>query len=214
MPVFRNGIREQIQLRLSQVQPPITPQQQAELATIVTDDILGPIATSFFAIDKSNAENHVAVAKGAIRATLAKSIAEIVRDYLSRSEFRRQIESLVSGAVYSTIMLTIITSLATIGVVTVFSVSAWWMIAPPVVGMAWVTYKAANIPGDLGKKVSEAIGKRLDESFRPCNEQILSIIFEDTVRNKLVQVGNALMDNDDVAQNIRMRLQQQLLIEG
>lgn len=214
MPVFRNGIREQIQIHLSQVQPPIPPQQQAMLATIVTDDILGPIAVSFFSINGSNAKNHIAVAKGAIRATLAKSIAEIVREYLSRPEFRKQIEKLVSGAVYSTIILTIITTLASLGVITTFSVTSWWLIAPPIVGIAWVTYKAVNIPGDLGRKVSEAIGKRLDESFRPYNEQILSNIFEDTIRNQLVRVGSALMDNDAIAQNINMRLQQQSLIEG
>lgn len=214
MPTFRNGIREQIQIHLSQVQPPIPPQQQAMLATTVTDDILGPIAASFFTINGSNAKNHVAVAKGAIRATLAKSIAEIVRDYLSRPEFRKQIETLVSGAVYNTIIITMITAFAGLGVVATFSASTWWLIAPPIVGIAWVTYKAVNIPGDLGRKVSEAIGKRLDESFRPYNEQILSNIFEDTIRNQLVRVSSDLLDNDTVSQNIRIRLQQQSFIKG
>ncbi|KAF5703628.1 transcriptional regulatory [Fusarium mundagurra] len=214
MPTFRNGIREQIQIHLSEVQPPIPPQQQAVLATTVTDDILGPIAASVFTINGNNAKDHVAVAKGAIRATLAKSIAEVVRDYLSRPEFREQIETLVSGAVYNTIIISMITAFVSLGVIATFSVSAWWLIAPPIVGFALATYKAVNIPGDLGRKVSEAIGKRLDESFRPYNEQILSNIFEDTIRNQLVRVGSDLLENNTVSENIKIRLQQQSFIEG
>jgi len=205
IPAFQGAILRQVQLRLSTFPPPISPREQARLAPIVTNDILTSVTASVFAIDESSAKNHVAVAKGAIRVTLARCIAEIVRNYLAKPEFRQQIEGLVSSAVVSTIIVTIITALASLGVISIFSVSSWWLIAPAVVGAAWVTYEAVNIPADLGRKVSAAIQERLDENFRPYNEKILSNIFEDTIRNKLDQIGSALMENDYVDQSIRMR---------
>ncbi|KAH8816668.1 hypothetical protein F5884DRAFT_229857 [Xylogone sp. PMI_703] len=213
IPVFRDTLKDHVKIYLAQVKPEIRPQEREELATIATDEILEQVGRSVFARDENNMTDRDSIAAGAIRATLAASIAAVVRDYLSRPEFRYQIDQLVSQAVSGTLIVTLISTLVTIGAITASSASLWWLIAPAVVGLGWMTYKALNLPDDLGQKVSKAISKRLDESFRLFNDEILSSIFKDTIRNRLDQVGRAIMGNEHVTHSIRISLQNRFLIE-
>lgn len=118
---------------------------------------------------------------------LAANIGHIVAKLLASTVLKKLLAILIKKFVLAAVTATVLQFLATHVGVAVGGSTIMWIVMPLL--MAYIGFKIATFPEELGKKVSEKIRQELESRFESTNKTILEKIFESVFGgNELVQV--------------------------
>jgi hypothetical protein len=197
-------LSSQFKAQLFLVRPPVPNDELREISKFTPDDIFGPIVTNQLIVTGGNetGEYGLSVA-AAVKSSLEASISALVQSYLVTDEFRKKTEQASRDAVIRTIIVTIATTVSAALGIAITSSTLWWMILPAVASFASIAYGATTFPSDLGVKVSEAIGKQLNDSFREENTKTLTKIFRETVEENITKLAFDLAKDTSVIRSLR-----------